>query len=285
MKGEIFKKKRRLTKFLACFLSLALFFSTQVSSMAIENIAAETILIDGIQHSFFREETDEQITTLLIGPEKTYQGVFNKSTSTLAVYMFDDPFTEYSLPFSSKEPLFEILIDLDSSSAISPIEPQASNVDYFSCRFFLDTIEPVFYYMKYDDDSYSLHVRGREYIRTVANTPSAVASRCEAFKTDAVQADNYFDSAVSSSANNALGIFCPVRSFIANVAGVSINAYLGTATAADWAGVLISGVSAIPGLSSFGTVYALADVSAKWSLHWASIANTYSDFNYVLAHC
>ena len=71
-------KKQRLTRFLACFLSLTLFFGTQISSMATDNTATETILIDGIQHSFSREETDEQITTLLVGPEKTYQGVFDK---------------------------------------------------------------------------------------------------------------------------------------------------------------------------------------------------------------
>lgn len=277
-------KKRRLTRFLACFLSLALFFSTQISSMATDNTVTETILIDGIQHSFSREETDEKITTLLVVPEKTYQGVFDKDSNTLAVYMLDNSFTEYSLSHSVKEPLFEIPIDLDGNPTIPPIEPKASNVDFFSCRFFLDTIEPVFYYMKYDDNSYSLHVRSREYIRTVPNTPSAIAKRCESFKENAVKADNYFDSAVSATTNNALGLVCPVRAAIANVAGVSIKAYLGTATAADWAGVLISGVSAIPGLSAFGTVYALADVSAKWSLHWASIANTYSDFNYVVDH-
>ena len=86
---RLFMKKRRLTRFLACFLSLALFFSTQISSMATDNTVTETILIDGIQHSFSREETDEKITTLLVGPEKTYQGVFDKDSNTLAVYMLE----------------------------------------------------------------------------------------------------------------------------------------------------------------------------------------------------
>lgn len=272
-------KKRRLTKFLACFLSLALFFSTQVSSMAIENIAAETILIDGIQHSFFREETDEQITTLLIGPEKTYQGVFNKNTNTLAVYTLDisaiDSFSSFA---NSSIPLFEIIVPPASESSSCPIAPQASNVDYFFARIFYSN-EPNYSYIKYDDNSYEIHIKDDRYIDTPANTPSNVASRCETFKEKAVQADSYFDGAVAATTST----ICPTYGSIKTVADIAIKAYTGTMTYRDWAALVVTGVSSLPGLGAFGQLMSAADATSQWSLLFSCMVICRDSFDYVAA--
>lgn len=83
------------------------------------------------------------------------------------------------------EPVFEISIDLDSDNSFMSIDTQATNVDYFSCRFFFDTVEPIYYYMKYDDMSYSIHIKSQEYVRTPANIASEIAKQCELFKTNA----------------------------------------------------------------------------------------------------
>lgn len=277
LRKETFHEKARINK-IPCLLSFSrAFFSTQTSSMATNNTVTETILIDGIQHSFSREETDEHITTLLAGPEKTYQGVFDKDSSTLAVYTLDTSDSRSSFA-NSTIPLFEISVTPISEPLSYPIVPQASNVDYFFARIFYSS-EPNYSYIKYDDNSYEIHIKDDRYIDTPANTPSNVVSRCETFKEKAVQSDSYFDGAVAATTST----ICPTYGSIRTVADIAIKAYTGTMTYRDWAALIVTGVSSLPGLTAFGQLMSAADATSQWSLLFSCMVICRDSFDYVAA--
>lgn len=81
-------KKKNWRRLVSCLLMLVVFLNTQMSALAVGGEGVEeVIMIEGVEHTFNCIEDGNSITTRVVGPEKTYQGVFDKSMNMLAVYI------------------------------------------------------------------------------------------------------------------------------------------------------------------------------------------------------
>lgn len=240
-----------------------------------DSINTETVFIKETPYTFSRTETEQQITTLLSSSEKNYQGVFNKATQTLSVYELSSTSSHQT---ASLQPVFEIVVDTTTIPTSTPIQPCKSNVDYFFARIFYST-EPSYSYIKYDDKSYDIHIKNDRYVSTPANTPTAIAQKCETFKEKAVQADTYFDGAVAATTSTV----CPTDGSIKTVSDVVINAFTKNITYKDWIALIITGVSSLPHLQAFGQLMSAADATAQWSLLFSCMNICRDSFDYVAA--
>lgn len=249
-------------RILSMFLALAMCLTLCVPAFATEEEI--TITIGGVEYQQTIDEGLRYTTSTLESAEKVYKSVYDKQANVISIYVTTKGISTMS---AAEEP--RLVIDLNEAEALlpSPATPMKSCEVLYYSQF----MGKYYMYTKWDNGSYELLNDTNPIAFTPANTISSMARKCEAYyswirdlDTDGPAA---IDTAVDVAVSNAMGTI-PLWNEINAVCQIMVNTAKGEDSTDEWLALITSAISALPGLSLFGVVMDIGNVS----FHFAFVA-------------
>lgn len=248
-------------KIIAIFLTLVMSFTLCVPAFATEETTI--ITIGNTEYEYSVEEGTRYNTSVLESNEKIYTSIYDSLTEEVTIYVTEKTAAPMSVG-DEEEPY--LVIDLNEMENLpTPIMPRKScEVLYYSIF-----MGQYYMYTQWDDGSYELLNDTNPIAFTPENTILSMARKCEAYYAYIKDLDrdgpDAIDTAIDVAMSNAMGVI-PLWNEINSVCAIMVNAANGEDSTEEWLALIVSGISALPGLSMFGLILDIANVSFRLAM-------------------